>query len=854
MCNMSCPIFVYLFQRCTCQTKKLQKALTIFIILLTGNKIEFVSKDFIQRATRLKILNLSRNMIEHMPNFGKKCPVNELYMSRNKLQDTHEKDCLEFLSECGQLKRLHLGYNKIEHINDRCISVWRNLEELILCGNRIRTLPAKISSLTSLRVLRVHSNSLETAPNLTKMQSLKMVDLSHNVLRKINLETLISGGNLTYLDISCNERLSLNAEKLSTQNQKRPMNLVEVTHPRKRQSIRQNETRDFPANPPWEIGFSELPDRNLVLSVSQYRDINISNGQEALFGLFDGGDGNSAPKYISKSIAKIYAEEKNIEETHGFSLKYTLLNAIKSIKQQGYSRPLQGILCLLSRHEDPLYPGKLSFYLNLAMVGGIRCLLVESGKKLTRLTDITEMGLENQQQIKNSDGSEPSSYDNNSETSSTQSARSNSNENNLNENIPDPKVLSIPLSTNAEFLIIGNHSVWNYVNEPELIEELETHRHKKSVLIAKRLADMAQSHTCKQSISLIVVKFKWHVSTSSVIRAVEGHGIGNHKANKFSPSSGGDLGPLSYYSGSSEEYSEPNPLISVITPDSAIDTDRSSGAGSVGSNGGSTKSASTNASDHKITRPRFSQDSKERNHEVSSSKSTHSDRTLKSSLDREDDQASLANTSVSHMSVEQFCVWEYMLEQNAKMLFKKELDTLSKAKGVFARNQKLRKSVHFPYQQPGNAVTAPAPSDSVQQHGHKSSQNLHPNSNNRTPGFYTLSKAKSLSHLFGAEPTNTNKIVVQSEPPFPPPKPTKPSRFPIFGNGNTSAGFLGSVRSSARRAILGGPNAAYFSSSQRQANIPPIQDSQEIQEVRNFDSIEHEGRLKRYWENKITEL
>ncbi len=68
---------------------------------------------------RLKILNLSRNMIGNMPNFGKKCPINELYMSRNNLQDTDEKDALEFLSECGQLKRLHLGFNKIEQINER---------------------------------------------------------------------------------------------------------------------------------------------------------------------------------------------------------------------------------------------------------------------------------------------------------------------------------------------------------------------------------------------------------------------------------------------------------------------------------------------------------------------------------------------------------------------------------------------------------------------------------------------------------------------------------------------------------------------------------------------------------------
>lgn len=345
-------------------------------------------------------------------------------------------------------------------------------------------------------------------------------------------------------------------------------------------------------------------------------------------------------------------------------MNYTVIS-FRSIKQQGYSRPLQGILCLLSTHEDPMRPGTSSFYLNLAMVGGIRCLLVESGKKITRLTDITEMGLENQLALKNCDdggSSEPPSYDNNgSDTSSTTQSHGSSNENNLNGNIPDPKVLSIPLSTSSEFLIIGNQSVWKYINEPELIEELETHRHKKSVLIAKRLADMAQSHTCKQSISLIVVKFKWHLPTP----AAEA-GRDKHKSKYSTPM--GDLGPLSYYSGSSEYSEASNPLISVITPDSAIDTDRS-GAGSVESNGGSTKSASTNTSDHKVSRPRFSQDMQNGNHHgstatitsainrldrsTSSSKSVQSDRILggKSSLDRDDDQASLTNTSV--MSVEQ---------------------------------------------------------------------------------------------------------------------------------------------------------------------------------------------------------
>lgn len=123
------------------------------------------------------------------------------------------------------------------------------------------------------------------------------------------------------------------------------MNLVEVTHPRKilmdssstneflhlnnKNSCYDNNVFPFSINPPWDLGFSELPDRNQVLSVVQYRDINLSNGKEALFGLFDSGDGNPAPKSLSKSIAKIYVEEKVVDGTPKFSVKYTLLNALK---------------------------------------------------------------------------------------------------------------------------------------------------------------------------------------------------------------------------------------------------------------------------------------------------------------------------------------------------------------------------------------------------------------------------------------------------------------------------------------------------------------------------------------------
>jgi len=58
-------------------------------------------------------------MVEYMPNFAKKSSIQELYMSRNRLKDADGKEALDFLLECTQLKRLHVAYNRIEHISEK---------------------------------------------------------------------------------------------------------------------------------------------------------------------------------------------------------------------------------------------------------------------------------------------------------------------------------------------------------------------------------------------------------------------------------------------------------------------------------------------------------------------------------------------------------------------------------------------------------------------------------------------------------------------------------------------------------------------------------------------------------------
>lgn len=366
-------------------------------------------------------------------------------------------------------------------------------------------------------------------------------------------------------------------------------------------------------------------------------------------------------------------------------------------------------------HEDHVGPGSRSFNLDLAMIGGIRCLLVESGRKVTRLTDMAEEGdsspLNSHRNSTSSptgsaEDSPPSSLDSQSDTSSTRSGYSgstSSTKNNLSGNIPDPKLFSVPLTTKAEYLVIANQSLWNHMNEEEIISEIESNKNKKSVLVAKKLTDLAQSHSCKQCLSVIIVRFKWHFSSGN------GRGMnGVSERHKIVSQQISDTGPLSYCSGSSEYSDMSNPLVSVTTPDSAIDSDRSSRTSSSSAvsdsvngstNGGGkriSKSSSTNGrpvngtKTHSSNKRSFSTNGSGITTSAAATtalkngrnSSSHQRKNSLEDDDNDDDAVSLANTSISQMSVEQFKCWEYMLEQNTKLLFQKEMDSLSKVKSL----------------------------------------------------------------------------------------------------------------------------------------------------------------------------
>lgn len=266
-----------------------------------------------------------------------------------------------------------------------------------------------------------------------------------------------------------------------------------------------------------------------------------------------------------------------------------MFDADRNLRQQGNTKPMQGVLCLLSMYEHPnnvenptdqlLQPtGNRTLTLNLAMIGNVRCILIESGKKIKVLTEPNP-----NYDPATTTTTTKSTTDSQENKSNTDASHNNTN-GSPNKIIQDPLVVSVTLTRAAEFLVIANQNVWNYIDDKELLDELDLHRHKKSVLISKRITDMAQSHSCKDSLSLILVRFKWNSNNPS-------SNTGSSKNNilldttKSHVSLIGENGPMSYVSprngsvgdGSSDGgcYSDEqtNALASVTTPGNIINSD-----------------------------------------------------------------------------------------------------------------------------------------------------------------------------------------------------------------------------------------------------------------------------------------
>lgn len=780
-----------------------RKLLPLQELYVNGNQIEDLPEFFFTACENLILLNVSSNKLLTLPIIdGNRSQLERLYATNNSLTDR----VLDTLISLTSLRILHLAYNRLTTFPETCVSNWPELEELNISGNKLQHLPDNLSNLRNLRVLRVHSNQLQSTPVLAKIASLRVLDLAHNQLDKINLVVLVPK-KLQFLDLSCNNQLQVDAKQLQSCRSQRPMSLVDVSG-KNRVSLPtspNNYQENADIEPPWKVGFSETSGNANKLYISQLRLPGFCNA-EGLFGLFDGETSSALPNILVKAVPKILLEERTVKETSNDYMKYTLLSAHRELKQQGQKSGVTATICHISRsklsadinHYQAYQTNGRKFVLRVASVGEGSAILVRQNNilKLTSGNSKTKIG---------------SSF-------------------NFPNVIPDPECNEVILGDQDEYLVMANKKLWDVLTPNDVACEIR--KEENILLTAKRLQDVAQSYGAEENLSIIVIRFNnlgtdidflmrelRHTirkkPTGSVISGFCKCGCCCETNNNCCHS--GNNGQFTRHPSSRSDRSSPSGQSDQASISDNLSQTPKSKIGEC-STIGSAASKSILGTDKTNLRNGIA-------------------RAVRARIEEEKEREHTESDSV--MSEEQFKCWEYMLEQNTQLLFDKELNTISKA--FTKRNQSNLNRKHVRSLSTSTPIIAQL--DPKSNFAHFASMLNPPNSNSQLnlstaahPPVELQQQNAFLSKHFGSarsfQPTSPNFF--------------KPIRMTPTGAPNRMS------------AMPGGQHAAYFGSLQRLMPYNLEYDFGMIQERPGLEEVEAipdaENRIQQYWGVATTEL
>uniref|UniRef100_A0A182IWW6 Uncharacterized protein n=1 Tax=Anopheles atroparvus TaxID=41427 RepID=A0A182IWW6_ANOAO len=645
------------YNRLTSFPPMVKRKLPLQKLYLQCNLIEDLPENFFIACERLTILNVSSNKLMTLPIiFGSNCSLERLYATNNALTDR----VLDSLICLPRLRVLHLGYNLLTTMPETCIACWGDLEELVISGNRLRHLPENLANMANLRVLRVHSNQLQTVPSLGRTITLRVLDLAHNQLDKVNIVSLVPR-NLQFLDLSGNKQLQVDAQQLQACRTHRPMSLVDVSG-KNRPSLPTTplpyqEHEDY--EPCWKVGFAETSGCLPKLCIAQLRLPGFCNS-EGLFGLFDGETSNAVPNLLVKAIPKILLEERTVKETANDYMKYTLLSAHRELKQRGQQEAVNVTLCHIARSRVPTetmsylpqaVAGGRKFILRVATVGESSAVLIKHNRcvLLNRGNPTRKLGL---------------------------SA-------NFPVTVPDPEVQEVVLSDADEYLVLGNRKLWEVITMETVAEEIR--KEENILLAAKRVQDIAQSYGAEENLSVMIVRFNnlgtdvdflmrelrqtirkkpSLVPGGSVISGFCKCGCCCETNNSCCHSAAAAVQFVRHPSGRSDRSSPSG------------QSDQTSGSETVRTKGATESlgvvTAPGTMGSLVSRRPNTAYLANERR-----SLRGGVVRAVRARIEEEKEKEGM-DESDSAMSEEQFKCWEYMLEQNTQLLFDKELNTISR--------------------------------------------------------------------------------------------------------------------------------------------------------------------------------
>ncbi|XP_066964557.1 LOW QUALITY PROTEIN: uncharacterized protein Phlpp [Macrobrachium rosenbergii] len=521
-------------------------------LLIHHNKITSLPSNLFTWLNRLRVLNISANQIKALPAIteggrsgrdssnseedvgGPKAtlPLQEFYAAANNLRD------LTPLQHCRALRIIHAPYNKISNLQDRLVWSWELLEELVLAGNHLTSVPSGVSRLRRLRVLKVHSNPLRSLPRLAHLSVLKVVDASHCQLGRVELEEVVSPG-LVALDISANTALSLDHHQFTKCKSRRPVSVVDVTSrcgrslplTRPKASVHKGDAnglnennRDTTPKLPWSLGFAESIGRDSRLTVGQLRVPDVGGlGRVGLAAVADGGKEVGSISSLLAALPTLLQEERACSHTHTYSLKYALLTALRRLRSQGSILP--EAVCAAHLESDP---SNLHHFpvLRLCCYGSVSAAVTTVHAKPVVLTTSANK-FQRMETTRCYEGSKCV----------------------LAEAplIPDPHTTELHLGPSHTAVIIASASFWEVI-DPEEAGDICSEVAEPG-LAAKKLLDLAQAYGTRQALSVIVVRllppspipqFHTPVITSSIMHSKSSVGEkcrineGNHEHQRSS--------------------------------------------------------------------------------------------------------------------------------------------------------------------------------------------------------------------------------------------------------------------------------------------------------------------------------
>lgn len=323
---------------------------------LQSNELQRLPENFFGIThTQLSTLNASCNRLSALPRYeqNNNAALVELSLTSNQLNE----HIFDALLHAGRLKVLRLAHNRIGLLPGECVGNWPELETLVLSGNMLQQLPEQVATLSQLRVLRCCNNLLLSTPQLAKLSKLRILDLAHNHLDRINLVALVPSRNLKYLDLSGNLQLQVDEQQLKAcQSQsQRVWSLVDVSG-KNREALptstacRGSSELHKAKTAPWSMGFAETPGELRKLLVTQLRA--GLGAEEALFGMFEaqGAANARAAQQMSQLVPELLKQEQTLKQSpSNHYMKYTLLAAQRQSGNQLHSATLLHLLRLSSK-------------------------------------------------------------------------------------------------------------------------------------------------------------------------------------------------------------------------------------------------------------------------------------------------------------------------------------------------------------------------------------------------------------------------------------------------------------------------------------------------------------------------